>query len=164
LTTALRNVYCIGETVLDIIFKDGKLLAARPGGSMLNSAVSLGRSGTQVHFISDFGVDPAGNLIDRFLKENGVETQYVNRFTDGKTAVALAFLDGNNNADYTFFRVFPKSRLNLLLPDPAKGDIVLFGSFFSLDKTVRSKVIRFIRKARNSERWSSTIRISENPI
>ena len=146
----MRNIYCIGETVLDIIFKDGKLLAARPGGSMLNSAVSLGKSGIQVHLISDFAADHAGNMIECFLRENGVDTRYIDRFTDGKTAVSLAFLDGSNNADYTFFRLFPKTRLNLLLPDPVQGDIVLFGSFFSLDKCVRSKVIRFIRKARNS--------------
>jgi len=146
----LRNIYCIGETVLDVIFKDGKLLAARPGGSMLNSAVSLGRSGIPVHFISEFGMDSAGHLIDCFLRENGVDTRFVDRFNDGKTSVALAFLDGNNNAEYTFFRVLPKARLKLLFPNPAAGDIVLFGSFFSLDKGVRSKVVRFIRKARNS--------------
>jgi fructokinase len=146
----LRNVYCIGETVLDIIFKDGDLLAARPGGSMLNSAVSLGRSGTPVHFISDFGADPPGDLVDQYLQENKVDTRFIDRFSDGKTAISLAFLDASNNADYTFFRVFPKTRLKLLFPNPTTGDIVLFGSFFSIDRTVRSKVIRFIRKARNS--------------
>jgi fructokinase len=146
----LRNVYCIGETVFDIIFKDGKILAARPGGSMLNSAVSLGRSGLPVHFISDFGADPAGRLIDQYLHDNGVGTRFIERFTEGKTAISLAFLDRQNNAEYTFFRLFPKSRLNLLLPQPTNRDIVLFGSFFSLDKTVRSRVIKFIRKARNA--------------
>jgi fructokinase len=146
----LRNIYCIGETVLDIIFKDGQILGARPGGSMLNSAVSLGRSGMPVHFISDFGTDPAGEMIDKYLHANGVGTRFIERFTEGKTAIALAFLDKQNNADYTFFKVFPKSRLNLLFPEPTNRDIVLFGSFFPLDKSVRSKVIRFIRKARNS--------------
>lgn len=117
---------------------------------MLNSAVSLGRSGTPVHLISDFGTDAPGNLVDRFLQDNQVNMQFVDRFSDGRTTISLAFLDGNNNAEYTFFRVFPKIRLKLMFPTPSRGDIVLFGSFFSLDKTVRSKVIRFIRKARNS--------------
>jgi fructokinase len=46
-------VYCIGETVLDIIFRDDQVIAAKPGGSMLNTAVSLGRSGIPVEFISE---------------------------------------------------------------------------------------------------------------
>lgn len=146
----MRNIYCIGETVLDIIFKDSQVVTARPGGSMLNSAVSLGRCGIPVNFISDFGHDGAGDLIDRFLTENGVGTRFIDRYRDGKTAVSLAFLDQDNNADYTFFRLFPKSRMNFLLPHITTGDIVLFGSFFALDKKVRSKVVRFIRKARNS--------------
>lgn len=117
---------------------------------MLNSAVSLGRSGMPVHFISDFGTDPAGRMIDQYLHDNGVGTRFIERFTEGKTAISLAFLDKQNNAEYTFFRVFPKSRLNLLFPEPTNRDIVLFGSFFALDKSVRPRVIKFIRKARNS--------------
>jgi fructokinase len=89
-------------------------------------------------------------MIDRYLCDNGVNTRFVERFTDGKTAVALAFLDEQNNADYTFFKIFPKVRLNMLFPEPTSRDIVLFGSFFSIDKAVRSRVIRFIRKARNA--------------
>lgn len=117
---------------------------------MLNSAMSLGRSGNPVFLISDFGTDHAGDMIHRTLQENNVETRFVDRFKEGKTAISLAFLNGNSNAEYTFFRAFPKPRLNLLFPTPARGDIILFGSFFALDKTVRSKVIRFIRKARNA--------------
>ncbi len=39
----MRKIYGIGETVYDIIFKDGTPQAAKPGGSVLNSMVSLGQ-------------------------------------------------------------------------------------------------------------------------
>ncbi len=117
---------------------------------MLNTAVSLGKAGIRVDFIGDLGTDPTGVMIEKYLTDNQVGTHFIERFTDGKTAVALAFLDHQNNAEYTFFRMTPKNRLNLMFPEPTAQDIVLFGSFFSLDKTVRSRVMRFIRKARNS--------------
>ena len=40
--------------------------------------------------------------------------------------------------------------MNILFPEINPGDIVLFGSFFSLEKEVRTKVLKFIRKARNA--------------
>ena len=46
----MRKIYAIGETVFDIIFKNGQPQAAKPGGAMLNSAVSLGRMGLPAIF------------------------------------------------------------------------------------------------------------------
>jgi fructokinase len=147
---AIRTVYCIGETVLDLIFRTGMPLAATPGGSMLNTAVSLGRTGYPVTFISDFGLDRAGNYIEHFLGENGVNTNYTDRFSDGKTALGLAFLDAGDNAEYSFYKVFPKKRMNILFPEVTEKDIVLFGSYFPLVKEVRKRILPFIRKARSA--------------
>jgi fructokinase len=94
----MRKIYGIGETVFDIIFKDGSPQAGKAGGSMLNSVVSMGRAGLPVSFISEFAVDKVGDLIAKFLVENGVDTSFVNRYSDGNTTLALAFLDENNDA------------------------------------------------------------------
>lgn len=144
------KVYCIGETVLDIIFQNDRPLAAKPGGSMLNSAVSLGRAGISVTFISDFGYDHAGDLILRFLLQNGISTEYISRYNDGKTAVSLAFLDQQQNADYSFYKIFPAERLTIALPTVQADDIVLFGSFYALTGALRSKIMDFIRNAKSS--------------
>ena len=40
-----QRVIGIGETVLDILFKDDQPQKAVPGGSTFNSIVSLGRAG-----------------------------------------------------------------------------------------------------------------------
>ena len=95
-------IYTLGETVLDILFKDGKPVSATPGGSMLNTAVSLGRMGVPVSFISEYAADTTGSIIKDFLNENGVDTSFVSNHLDGKTSLALAFLDEKNNAAYSF--------------------------------------------------------------
>ena len=41
----MRKVIGIGETVLDIIFRDNHPVDAVPGGSAYNALVSLGRVG-----------------------------------------------------------------------------------------------------------------------
>ena len=41
----MKRVLGIGETVLDILFKNDQPMKAVPGGSTFNSIVSLGRAG-----------------------------------------------------------------------------------------------------------------------
>jgi len=143
----VRKIYGIGETVLDIIFKDGQPRAAKPGGSSLNSLVSLGRLGLDANFISEYGNDPVGDLIDSFLKNNHVITDYVSRFTNGKSALALAFLDEANNASYTFYKDFPPERLSNVPEITAQDDIVTFCSIYAITRAVRPNLIRFVRTA-----------------
>ncbi len=140
----MRRVFGFGETVLDIIFKDGQPLAAKPGGSVLNAFVSLGRLGWEPCFISEYGQDSVGRLIDDYLVENGVNTRFVNRFNEGQSALAMAFLDENNNASYTFYKNFPEERLQELPEDIAPDDIILFGSIYASSREVRKSVVRFL--------------------
>lgn len=147
----MRNIYAIGETVLDIIFKNGKPEDAKPGGSMLNTAVSLGRLGTSIHLITEFTHDQVGNLINDFLGQNNVSTSYISYYDTGKTALALAFLDEKSDASYVFYKDYPDERLNINLPDIQKNDIVLFGSFFSITPPVRKNLMRLLNHARQQE-------------
>ena len=147
----MRKIYAIGETLLDIIFSKGKPQTAKAGGSMLNTAVSLGRIGLPVSFISEYGYDDVGDMIDEFLKKNGVDTSYVHRYEDGKTALALAFLDEKNDAHYSFYKDYPPERLEVIFPVLKKEDIVIFGSFYALSTEIRKKFISFLQKARDIE-------------
>lgn len=147
----MRNIYAIGETVLDIIFKQGKPADAKPGGSMLNTAVSLGRLGCNIHLITEFTRDHVGNLINNFLHENNVSTEFVSYYEAGKTALALAFLDEKSDASYVFYKDYPNERLNVELPDIQKDDILLFGSFFSITAPVRKNLIKLLNHARQRE-------------
>jgi len=142
-----RRIFTIGETVYDIIFRNGRPVAAKPGGAMLNTSVSLGRLGLPVFFISEIGEDEVGEIIIKFLYENNVGTNNVYKFGDGKTTLALAFLDESENANYTFYKLYSAKRLAVDFPEVKENDIVLFGSFFAITEEVREQLIKFIRKA-----------------
>jgi fructokinase len=144
----MKRIYTIGETVYDIIFKDDQPVSAKAGGAMLNTSVSLGRLELPVSFISEIGEDRVGLNIVQFLKENKVDTSFIDRFDDGKTALALAFLDQQENAGYSFYKLYPNERLNIELPEPDYSDFVLFGSFFAITPEVRMPLISFINTAK----------------
>ena len=142
-----RNIFTIGETVYDIIFRNDQPVAARPGGSMLNTSVSLGRLGIPVVFISEIGKDRVGKSIINFLKANDVGADYIFKYEDGKTALSLAYLDKNEDADYTFYKLYPEKRLKLEFPIVKNNDIVLFGSSFAISVEVRKPLMSFIKMA-----------------
>ncbi len=146
----MRKIYGIGETVLDIIFKDNKPQAAKAGGSVLNSVVSMGRMNLPVSFISEYGQDDVGNLIDNFLKENGVDSSSVHRFSNGSTSLAIAFLDAKNDAHYTFYKDFPENRLDIKFPEILKDDIIQCGSFYAIWPEIREKFKKFISQAKEN--------------
>lgn len=143
----MRKIYGIGETVLDIIFKNGQPQAAKAGGSVLNSVVSMGRMGLPVSFISEYGKDHVGELIDNFLSENGVDTSHVHRFADGSTTLALAFLDERNDAKYDFYKNYPAIRLNTEFPIITKDDILQCGSFYAIWPEIREKFRELLMQA-----------------
>jgi len=141
------RIFAIGETVFDIIFKNGKPVASTPGGSMLNTAVSLGRLGLDVHFISEYGRDTVGNLIDDFLRSNGVGTGYACRYGGFPSSLALAFLDENNNAGYSFYKQYPENRLDVTFPELTADDIVIYGSFYGIEPEIYARLKPFLKHA-----------------
>jgi len=98
----MRKVIGIGETVLDIIFKNGQPIGAYPGGSTYNAIVSLGRCGVDCTFISEAGNDRVGAHVVDFLRKNGVNADNVNVFPESKSPISLAFLDEKNDAELYF--------------------------------------------------------------
>jgi fructokinase len=146
----MRKIYGIGETVFDIIFKNGQPQAAKAGGAMLNSTLSLGRIGLPVFFISEYASDNVGQIIDSFLTENGVGTSYVDHFTEGKTKLALAFLNERNDASYTFYQDYPAKRLNVAFPVINKDDIILCGSIYAITGEIRAKFLDLMTRAHNN--------------
>lgn len=144
----MRKVIGIGETILDVIFRNEQPSAAVPGGSVFNGIVSLGRAGVPVRFISETGNDRVGNIILRFMRDNHLSTDYVNVFPDGKSPVSLAFLDDNSDAEYIFYKNYPKQRLDVVYPKLEEDDIVMLGSYYALNPVLREKVLELLEQAR----------------
>lgn len=145
----MRKVVGIGETVLDIIFKNDQPIGAVPGGSVFNGVISLGRAGIDATFISEAGNDRVGRKIISFLKENGVNADNVCIYPDSKSPISLAFLDEGNNAEYIFYKDHPHDQLDFAYPDVGEDDVVMFGSFYAVNPVIRPQVVAFIEYARN---------------
>lgn len=137
----------LGETILDIIFKDDKPSAAVPGGSTYNAIISLGRTGVPATIVTETGSDHVGDIIVNYLTDNGVSTEYVNRRQDSKSHISLAFLNDRNDACYEFYKDHAHARIERRFPDITADDVLLFGSFFAVNPVLRDVVKPFIEKA-----------------
>ena len=144
----MRRVIGIGETVLDIIFKNDQPIGAVPGGSVFNGIISLGRSGVQTSFISEAGNDRVGRQIIKFLHDNGVEADSVNVYPESKSPISLAFLNDHNDAEYIFYKDHPRDQLDFAYQPVGRDDVVMFGSFYAVNPVIRPQVVGFLEYAR----------------
>ena len=148
-----QRVIGIGETVLDILFKDDQPMKAVPGGSTFNSIVSLGRAGVPCVMVTEVGGDHVGDLICNYLNDNGVSSEFVCRHEQVKSHISLAFLDEHNDAQYVFYKDHASVSLDGKLPEMDKDDVVLFGSFFAINPAIRPVVGGLLRAAREAGAW-----------
>ncbi len=137
----------MGETILDIIFKNGQPVAAVPGGSSFNSVISVARAGVPCRFVGYTGADKVGEQTVRFMRENNVDTEFFEVREDEKSAVSLAFLDDNADAHYVFYKQPPRVNDSCRLPPMAENDVLLYGSYYASCPGTRSLVTRMLRKA-----------------
>lgn len=147
----MRKVIGIGETILDILFKDKQPVTAIPGGSVFNGIISLGRMNVPTCFISEIGNDKVGDIIKDYMEENNISTEHINIFPDGKSPLSVAFLDDNNDAEYIFYKDYPRQRLDITFPSIEKDDILMFGSYYALNPALRNKVTELLDYAREKE-------------
>lgn len=145
------KIFGIGETVYDIIFRNNQPDKAVPGGSTFNAMISLGRTlgknGVPCLMISETGDDHIGNVIKDFMERNNVSSQFVTVNKGTKTHISLAFLDDNNDAQYEFYKDHEHANIKDNLPTVTKCDIVLFGSFFTVNPVIRETTREFLQKA-----------------
>ena len=154
----MQRVIGIGETVLDILFKNDQPQKAVPGGSTFNSIVSLGRAGVPCVMITQTGSDHIGDMICDFLRKNGVSDEFVCRKPNTKSHITLAFLDENNDAQYEFYKDHATDLLDELKSERVKelmseGDIVLFGSFFAINPVIRPVTRKLLTEAHEAGAW-----------
>jgi fructokinase len=137
-----------------------------PGGAMLNSSISLGRTGVPVSFISEFARDNVGNIIKEFLKENNVSTEYLHLY-EGNSPLSLAFLNDRNDATYEFYADFPQERLMISIPCFDPDDVVMFGSILAVTKEARTILEDLLNSAKNDGStilYDPNFRLSQLPF
>lgn len=133
-------IYAIGESLYDLTIRDVHQAGACPGGSMLNTVVSLARHNIPVTFYSEVGIDKTGSLLLQFLRSNHINTESIDVY-DGKTPIALAFIDEKGNADYEFYTDKPESAPHFTIPQINPGDMMLFGSTYARQMRNRNNIL-----------------------
>lgn len=143
----MAKIFCLGEVVYDIFFNQNIPFDGRPGGAMLNSSISLGRTRLPVEFVSAISTDKVGQIVKDFLALNNVAIKYCCHLHETSTRLALAFFDSEKNAEYSFYRVPSPEKIIIPFPNPNAGDIILFGSFYGFKKEIRPGLIEFLKRA-----------------
>ena len=133
----MRKIIGIGETLFDIVFKNGQPVKSVPGGAIFNAIVSLGRTGMKTSYISEVGRDNIGTNILSVMTENGVSTENMYTYYDGKSPVSLLFINENGEISTDTYLSYPESRLDIVWPRLDADDIIIFGSFYSLNPQLR---------------------------
>ena len=143
----MRTVTAMGETIMDILFRQGQPVAAVPGGSSFNSIISIGRTGLPCRFVGYTGRDKVGLETQAFLTKNGVSIEYFEVRKDEKSAISLAYLDENGDATYQFYKETPRASSDWLMPDFNRDDVLLYGSYYAVCDGMRPQVASILRTA-----------------
>jgi fructokinase len=91
----------IGESLIDIVSREGATPIEHVGGSPTNVALGLGRLGVPVRLRTALGRDARGERIEQHLAASGVEVE-PESFVLEHTSTALARISEQGNATYEF--------------------------------------------------------------
>lgn len=157
--SAMAKIIGIGETVLDVIFRNDQPQSATPGGSTFNAMISLGRvvrrayPDVEILMVTEVGDDHIGDVVTAFMEDNGVSSAAVTRNPGTQTHVSMAFLDENDNAQYEFYKDHASASLSedkVSVVEFGPDDLVLFGSFFAINPKIRRFTRALLEKARKA--------------
>ncbi|MFF4257977.1 carbohydrate kinase [Streptomyces sp. NPDC001663] len=120
-----------GEALIDLVPQGtGALAGLKPalGGGPYNTAVALGRLGSPTAFCSRTSYDAFGEALLDGLREAGVDVSAVQRGAE-PTTLAVATIDGNGSAAYSFYVDGTADRLFTAPEDlPAETRAISFGT------------------------------------
>jgi fructokinase len=91
----------IGEALIDIVERSGRVSGEHVGGSPLNVAIGLARLGRGVDFLTHIGTDARGRRIIEYVERAGVQLVSGSK-TAERTPTAVATLDESGSAQYSF--------------------------------------------------------------
>ena len=97
----MNMLYAIGEMLIDFTAQEPGVLEItstfrkNAGGAPANVAVCAAKQGKNASVITKLGKDPFGNFLVSTLAQGNVNTQYVFRTEEAKTALAFVARDEN---------------------------------------------------------------------
>ena len=139
-----RKIIAIGESVLDTIFVNNRPQRAIVGGRVTNAAASLGDINLPVTMVSECCTDSVGDFIINFLEQHHVNTNSIDRYTDGATAFSAIFEPEHKIVNYG---AYPDERFKVVWPRIDENDIIIFGSLYAIGNDQRERLYELVSYA-----------------
>lgn len=131
-----------GEVLWDVFPTHKKI-----GGAPLNVALRMNSLGAEVTMVSRVGDDEDGDAIVSFIKENGVNTDFVQSGSDYKTGVVNVMVNEKGNASYDILYPSAWDKIKVdeqLMSEISKADVFFFGSLSVRDEDSRSTLMHLL--------------------
>ncbi|MEM1504907.1 carbohydrate kinase [Domibacillus sp. 8LH] len=170
----LKNVFCIGEALIDFIpiqkntsLKEVTGFERMAGGAPMNVAVAVSKYGGHSVMLTKLASDHFGEYLFEVLVSHGVDTSYLYRSTQGETGLAFVSIDQDGERSFSFYR---QNAADLLLSSEEikeewfrEGDMLHFGSVNlirdSMKKT-HQKVIEIVRNRKGIVSFDPNVRLA----
>ena len=131
-----------GEVLWDVFPTHKKI-----GGAPLNVALRMQSFGAEVAMVSRVGADEDGDAIVSFIKENGVNTDFIQSGTDYKTGVVHVMINDKGNASYDILYPSAWDKIKVeehLIDKISEADVFFFGSLSARDEDSRSTLMHLL--------------------
>lgn len=157
----MAEIITMGELLVDFVplnkglpLKENEGFLKAPGGAPANVAVGASKLGAKSIFLGKVGADPFGDFLVEALEEQGVETKYIARSSDAKTALAFVILDKTGDRDFIFYREPSADMLYRWEEIPKdefkKARIFHYGSISLINEPVRETTLQSAQLARKN--------------
>lgn len=147
----MSKVVCIGESIVDIIPNDGRYVLTA-GGAPVNVCACVSALGGNAYFLGNISNDAYGVFLYDEIKKCGINTKYITRDSNHKSAISFVSLkDGDRS-----FEFFRENTADMFLSEVdidnemfESGDVLHFCSVCLVDsptKRAHKKAITLARK------------------
>ena len=141
----MKQVVCFGEVLWDL-FPDEKKL----GGALLNVALRMKSWGIYSQLISSVGNDALGQEIISRIKEQGLDTEYIQISEEFDTGIVTVTLDQHGSASYEIKHPVSWDKIELQ-PKYKKlvstCDAFVFGSLVARDSVSKNCLLDLLKIA-----------------
>ena len=144
----MGKIIFIGELPLNLIFGRDGGVTVRPCDRIGRAAAALAAAGHSVVMVGEAAADPVGDLIVGFLASAGVDVRSVDRFTEGRSPQRDIFEQPDGTVRLVGYGREPDVEFDTVWPRIEPDDVVVFGSYFSLNDRVRPRLLDLLEHAR----------------
>lgn len=145
----MNKVIFIGELALNVSLSPDGTAQTRVGDRAVGAAMLDGMMGMETLFVGEAGSDAVGDHMVSKLTSAKVDTKSIDRFTEGKSPVRITSDTPEAKPESTVLHTsYPAEPVNPVWPRINEGDVVVFGSYLTLEERNHSRVIELVSHAR----------------